>query len=241
MTHSLEPIRVRHFASRFPQEVLLWAVDLDQYAAEVELDGLSASEVEVAYRKVFARDRNRLLASRHALRRVLGSLVGRSPAALRIEADTWGRPAVLGADNVDFNVSHSDRCCLIAACSGLSIGVDIEVVRPIADAGEIAREHFSDDERAELKRVPVGDVRAFLCCWTRKEACLKALGVGVSGGLAAVNAGCAPSPRGVSVPVGLHRSDVFVASIESPFEAVAAIALTDRANATLARRFLAPS
>jgi len=59
--------------------------------------------------------------------------------------------------------------------------VDVEQLRPIDEALQIAEKFFSAPERAELAMVPHAQMpKAFLNCWTRKEAYVKALGDGLS-------------------------------------------------------------
>ena len=218
-------------------DVLLWYVDLDRYAATVELEGLSASEIECAQRKVFARDRKRYLASRHALRRALGSVLGLPPARFRIRSDAWGRPMLEDVCDIDFNLSHSEQMGLIGVSRGQLIGVDIEAIRALDDSAELVRLHFTDVERGEWLDSGSRRNRDFLSCWTRKEACLKALGVGLSGAPSAIEAGCAPRPRSVSVSVGDHRCKVAVNTVVVPGEAIAAVAFTDPDSVALARHF----
>jgi phosphopantetheinyl transferase (holo-ACP synthase) len=45
--------------------------------------------------------------------------------------------------------------------------------------------------------------RTFLTCWTRKEACVKTLGVGLSALSAWIEVGCDPDLRAVAVPLGM--------------------------------------
>jgi len=63
----------------------------------------------------------------------------------------------------------------------MAVGVDIECVRPIPDAGSIAEAHFSSKEREDLSRLPDAKrADGFFSCWTRKEAFVKAQGGGLS-------------------------------------------------------------
>jgi len=57
--------------------------------------------------------------------------------------------------------------------------VDIELLRPVPDVESLARLVFSDVERRELELAP-DPVSAFLNGWTRKEAYVKALGLGLT-------------------------------------------------------------
>ena len=59
------------------------------------------------------------------------------------------------------------------------MGVDVEEVRPMEP--EVADTHFSASERSQLRELQ-GDawLAGFYRCWTRKEAILKAEGVGLS-------------------------------------------------------------
>jgi len=61
------------------------------------------------------------------------------------------------------------------------VGVDIEEIRELSDADDIAMRFFSRRERAAYMRLPVRDrPQGFFNCWTRKEAFIKALGEGLS-------------------------------------------------------------
>ncbi|GER91670.1 hypothetical protein KDW_58320 [Dictyobacter vulcani] len=62
------------------------------------------------------------------------------------------------------------------------LGVDVEHMRYLADADQIADNFFSLYERKMLRSLLPENVRteAFFCCWTRKEAYVKALGNGLS-------------------------------------------------------------
>src|SRR5208282_3176253 len=70
---------------------------------------------------------------------------------------------------------------LVAVSHAGPVGVDVERVRPMPDAEEIAARFFSPRETAELKALPSDQVpAAFFNLWTRKEACLKATGDGIT-------------------------------------------------------------
>jgi 4'-phosphopantetheinyl transferase len=219
-------------------ELEFWQLDLDAYAADVPLDGLSMHEQARAACRVFRRDAQRYLACRHALRCVLADALACSVQSVRIETDEVGKPRLGGGDTLQFNLSHSAHVGLIALSRCTPIGVDIELIRSIVDADALALAHFTDDERAEwlCTPQPLRD-QSFVACWTRKEACLKALGVGLSAPLVSVNAGCNRQARVVAVPLGTQRCTVTLYPLNVSRETVAAVALAGREAVTLARQF----
>ncbi|QEH34713.1 4'-phosphopantetheinyl transferase psf-1 [Aquisphaera giovannonii] len=141
-----------------------------------------------ALRFVRGRDRRRFAVCRAALRRILGALLEVPPGAVEFAAGTGGKPVLAaGIDRMPerplhFNVSHSGELALIAACRGRELGVDIEQERPVREAKRIVESYFTP---AELDRFAALDdlaqELAFLRGWTRKEAILKAIGVGLAG------------------------------------------------------------
>ena len=63
---------------------------------------------------------------------------------------------------------------------GCEIGIDVEVVRVIRDADDVAARFFSRRENeAYLALDPRDKPLGFFNCWTRKEAFIKALGDGL--------------------------------------------------------------
>jgi 4'-phosphopantetheinyl transferase len=123
---------------------------------------------------------------RALVRLVLAEQLGVSPRELVF--DTWcelhssahGKPRLVEpAAEVEFSLSRAGRR-LVLAVSGAPVGVDVERLDRSTDL-EVTRIAFADDERAELEALPPDDrAGAFLACWTRKEALLKALGHGLA-------------------------------------------------------------
>jgi 4'-phosphopantetheinyl transferase len=183
------------------REIRVWVVDLDAglstektETAEPgpELRLLAPDEQERAARFVRARDRRRFTCCRAALRMILGGLLHQPPESLRFRAAVRGKPE-LDRDSSDdnhadqqpalcFNVSHSSELALIGVCRGHELGVDVENVRTIHEADRIVASFFSPAEHAEFATIhdrlkPL----AFCRGWTRKEAILKGLGIGLAG------------------------------------------------------------
>jgi hypothetical protein len=76
------------------------------------------------------------------------------------------------------------------------------MLRPVPDAAALAAEHFTRREQEALAALPARDRdQAFLTCWTRKEACLKAIGVGLLLSPQSFEVGIAPDCRSVELPV----------------------------------------
>ena len=158
---------------------------------------LDGEETARAARFLRRADRDRFIASHAALRSVLVHQLGLPPCALRLSADPTGRPILAEpvGTGLDFNLSHSGEVALIGLTRGAKIGVDVEASRPLPDALRIARSHFAPDEAAALEALPL-DMReaAFFGLWTRKEAVVKALGVGLSQPLASFSVAVPPEP-----------------------------------------------
>jgi len=120
------------------------------------------------------------MVGRATLRCLLADRLGCSPAEIRFSYGGNGKPTLEGSrGHIEFNVAHSEGDAIIALADGAVIGVDIEHLRPIADVESLARLVFSDAELRELELAPE-PVLAFLNGWTRKEAYVKALGLGLA-------------------------------------------------------------
>jgi 4'-phosphopantetheinyl transferase len=68
----------------------------------------------------------------------------------------------------------------MAVTHGRLVGIDIEKIRPLADAEQLVARFFSANERAVFQGLPPEEkTAAFYNLWTRKEAWLKATGEGI--------------------------------------------------------------
>jgi len=156
-------------------EAHVWILELDRHDAGLEAV-LSAEERRRAARFRLAHVRRRFIAAHGQLRIVLSGYLDRAPERIVIRRDRHGKPTVPG---ISFNLSHSGTLAL-AAIGTRPLGVDIERSRPRPAAMRLAGRYFSDPEIAGLKaEAPSRRLRAFYACWTRKEAVVKALGMGL--------------------------------------------------------------
>lgn len=186
----------------------LWYVDLD--ATAEALSGLQSwlADDELARARRFrsAPARTRYMAGRAALRGVLGERLGCSPAAVRFSYGMHGKPMLAGAaGHLDFSLAHSEGEAVIALAMGASVGVDLELLRPIAGVGSLACLVFSDLERRELEVAPDPGL-AFLNGWTRKEAYVKALGLGLTAPLQEISVSL--SGKAALLETGLRAQSV---------------------------------
>lgn len=170
-------------------EVHVWRAALDPPAGLVRrlAQTLSADESERAGRFHFERDRRRFIVGRGVLRALLGRYLGLEPPQLRFGYGPQGKPHLadaletVDADALRFNLAHSHELALYAFTRGREIGVDLEHIRALPDAGQIAARFFSAGENAAWLALPESQrLEAFFNCWTRKEAYLKAGGDGLA-------------------------------------------------------------
>ena len=168
-------------------EVHVWQGALDVSAELLErlATTLSPSEHERANRFREAEHRRRFVAGRGIQRDVLARYAGVAPERLTFATAPAGKPSLEpNPGDVRFNASNAGGLAVIAVIAGLEVGIDIEPLRPIPDALDLARRFFSP---AEIEALTVTSARerdaAFLLAWTRKEAYIKALGGGLGVGL----------------------------------------------------------
>jgi 4'-phosphopantetheinyl transferase len=159
-------------------EVHVWTCDLATDVTQLA-PLLSDDEHARARRFRFDVHRRRFIAARGTVRRILGAYVRRDAAALRFAYEPLGKPR-LAEGEVSFNVSHCDDRMLLAVRRGGEVGVDVERVRPVADAVDIASTYFAADEAERIRSLSEPErSRLFLRHWTRHEAHGKFLGRGL--------------------------------------------------------------
>lgn len=165
-------------------QVRVCRVELDDGADAEERLRAELAPDEIARAEAFgnAQSRRRFVVTRGALRMLLASLLKEAPRSIQIEAGPSGKPRLAGAGRrLGFNVSHSGDLALICIAEDTEVGVDLERLRPIPSAVEIARRRFTPEEVRFVEEGGENDVdRRFLLCWTRKEALAKATGAGLS-------------------------------------------------------------
>ncbi len=122
------------------------------------------------------RDRERFITSRGLLRVRLGAYLGCDAASVPVTADANGKPAASGTQ---FNVAHAGDV-IVLVFAGRPLGVDVEWLGRRFDPARLSARCLTASERHLWQQVdPARQREAFLRLWVRKEACVKASGVGL--------------------------------------------------------------
>lgn len=152
---------------------------------------LSSDERLCAERFYFPQDTSHYIFSHGILRYVLGKYLFLSPEDIHFHYNRHAKPylsAAIDRQVLSFNMSHSGQWVLIAVAQGREVGIDVEKIRIRDHLHQIAEYFFSPQEYTALTAMPAEQrVEAFFTYWTRREAYLKALGVGISGVLDSVD------------------------------------------------------
>ena len=162
-------------------KVHVWRADLDRPLKEVErlAQTLSMDERQRAERFHFERDSQRFVVARGLLREILSKYLKIPADRLQFDYGRYGKPTIQ-ATQVRFNLSHSHSLVLYAITRDRDLGIDLEFIRPINDAEQIAKRYFSHRENAVFQALsPSQKPAGFFHHWTRKEAYLKAVGDGL--------------------------------------------------------------
>jgi len=166
-------------------EVHIWCASLDvppETSARLYAT-LSSDERKRRARFRFKRDQQRFVAAHGVLRDVLGRYLQTQPGRISYVYNAFGKPDLSPefGGRLKFNLSHSAGLALIAIAADSNVGADLEYIRAQSDYAEIARRFFSAAEVDQLIALPNHlYVEAFISCWTKKEAYLKACGDGLA-------------------------------------------------------------
>lgn len=163
----------------------MWLINLAQATTGLEavLDG---AERELAQALSTAALRRRFVIRRAARRHILAGYLRLAPELIRFTHAPNGKPQPDPSGLLQLNCSHREELGVVAVRAGAPVGVDVEAVHRRAGPGSdeldpLAAVMLSAAELAEFRALPAARRRtALLTTWTRKEAVVKALGVGLS-------------------------------------------------------------
>ena len=175
--------------------VCVVALHLDVLEADFEL--LDASERARAVRFATPQLQRRFIAAHGGLRRVLAQASGQPAAELVIAQDALGKPFLPGTPGLHFSLSHCGGQALVALAEA-PLGVDIEALIQ-RDTGVLATQILTPAELSRWQLLPQYEqIESLTEAWTRKEALLKACGLG----LRMVPSTLDGSPGEAAVPAG---------------------------------------
>jgi 4'-phosphopantetheinyl transferase len=134
-----------------------------------------------------AADPDTWLVAHVATRVILARCIGVEPASLRFTTTAHplgGRgtkPWCVDAPSLDISMSHTTSLSCIAIADGGLVGIDVEAVPSADESVKMVLRNTTLLERRQLARLPpMARKAAFMQLWCRKEACTKAVGIGLA-------------------------------------------------------------
>ncbi|HIK37431.1 MAG: 4'-phosphopantetheinyl transferase superfamily protein [Geminocystis sp.] len=128
----------------------------------------------------------RYIINRAILRLILSNYLNLPPRQITLFYNTKGKPDLtpgINSQGIRFNISHKHDYT-IYALSLNPVGIDLEKIEEKRRALAIAKRFFTSHEYEYLRKLNSQDtIIEFFRLWTAKEAYLKAIGEGISGGL----------------------------------------------------------
>jgi 4'-phosphopantetheinyl transferase len=189
----------------------LLAVDIEKFPAGKLIKYLNSAELGRMQQYRFEADQNRYLAGRAFSRLLLSLLTDIAPENIYFQLTEKGKPCVQLQKEIGFNFSHSGNM-LAFVFSTHPCGIDVEHMKRKRGLERICKHYFHNDEMDWV--MPQGTVEddRFYQIWTRKEALLKATGIGVATDLKSIRltAGKVPVPQAVALADDDLSKDYFI-------------------------------
>ena len=184
-TKELKWLSAKQWASPTQSVPTVWLTDVESIS-DKSYDQLytylSLAEQLRSDRFRFNGDRRRFILGRGLLRKLLSNFLQESPQNIPLHTDKIGKPYLKNnKEGWTFNISHAGEFVMLAMRRdphGRRLGVDIEAIRWVEDMHAISQLYFSDEEAAAVKNQAQPDL--FFQLWTKREALLKAAGMGLN-------------------------------------------------------------
>ncbi len=206
--------------------VHVWRAGAADFAArQGRLERLLAPEERRRLERFhFAHHRQAYLVTHALLNLLLGHYLGLQPQQVSLLCNDYGKPAIdftrtpCALPRFHFNISESRSVALLAFGLDGELGVDVEAWRPDLDFERLANRFFAPGEKQRLLDLPPAlRQAAFFHGWTRKEAYMKARGLGFSLSLSAFEVSMHPAEPArllASSEPGVTVSDYSLFSLE---------------------------
>ncbi|MEO6695102.1 MAG: 4'-phosphopantetheinyl transferase superfamily protein [Ignavibacteria bacterium] len=163
-------------------EIHVYKIRFDKSEDEISrlTNLLSDDELEKAKKYKFKKLSDNYITARGTLRKILGRYLKVLPSIPQISYKEKGKPFIKN-DDIKFNLAHTKDIAVYAFTKSDEIGIDVERIREMPDALQIANRFFSLDEYIALKEINNEQMNyTFFNCWTRKESFIKAIGEGLT-------------------------------------------------------------
>jgi 4'-phosphopantetheinyl transferase len=181
-----------HRSDLLVDEVHVWVARLpdDHHATADLLRILDQEERARAAQFSFDRDRMRFIQAHGMVRQILAGYSDEDATTLTLARNKYGKPYLIprtNGPNLQFSVSHSGDCCVLAVRLDHAVGIDVEQLRDLPEGIDIAQRYFTPAESKLLGGLR-GTARrdAFFALWTHKEAIVKGFGVSLPANLGRV-------------------------------------------------------
>ena len=167
-------------------EIHVWTAHLvDEHRATADLlPVLSREEHAQAAQLSFERDRMHFIQAHGIVRQILANYLDADAATLIFARTHHGKPYLTlraNGPHLEFSVSRSSDCCMLAVQLDHSIGIDVEKVRDLPQAIDTVLSYFTSAESKALSALRGAARRdAFFALWTHKEATVKGLGISLA-------------------------------------------------------------
>ena len=147
---------------------------------------LSSEELERSRQFVNRLDRLRFMTGRLLVRYALSERLAVTPAEIQIVQTCFicgaphGKPR-LSTGEWQFSISHAGEYVVVAITSQSRVGIDIEPIDASLCVSDLINLVLTKEEQDVFYTCPIEQsVQVFLRYWTRKEALLKCLGLGLT-------------------------------------------------------------
>lgn len=166
-----------------PKQIHLWILELADFDFKKHCGLLLPAEYARAERIRDDHKRRLYLGGRMGLRALLCGYTGIAVDALILAYGAKGKPVLANQTTrgqLEFNYTLSDDKVLYGFALDRALGVDLEILPRNIHYRSMAARKLTAQERIAWQNLPPGfENDSMLCCWTRKEAYGKALGVGI--------------------------------------------------------------
>ncbi len=159
----------------------VWQIDINESLPHIDKLRvvLTPGEIIRANKYLRSTNRDKFIISRGSLRYILSGYLKCPPSDIRFRLTESKKPELDGpfVSKLHFNLSDSaDK--VVVAIAASPVGIDVELINPKFSYHAILNNNFSLHEAAYINIYD--NFKRFFLLWTRKEAILKATGIGLT-------------------------------------------------------------